>query len=260
MKKIFKREKLSNNLKYYYLFGKKIAKKIDTCLYLGNWYVGWHDWKFELCYNVCGYEKGNGEIHISMFGWHNVFKMPWKSKRFPHGDCDAPQYGIMVHNDTFWFHYGGKGNMNGGSRYKSWDFPFFTWIHIRHEVVCDFSDDDNEEDLRLVPEKILCGKKSYIPLAENNLVKKYHYDYVDKFDTSVCPCVYWVEEREWRPKWMTWTGMFKKVRRYIEIEFSKEVGPGKDSWKGGVVGCSFDLLPGETPEDCIRRMEATRKF
>ena len=257
MKKIFRKEKLSPDVKYYYLFGKKIAKKKDTCFYLGNWYVGWHDWKFGIYYNVCGYEEGNGQLHISMFGWHNVFKFPWKSKRFPYGDCDAPQYGIMIHNDTFWFHYGGKGNMNGGSKYKCWDIPFFTKKHVRHEVVCDLGDND----LKLIPYNQITNKNNhYIPLRELDIVKKYHYDYVDSYDGEVCPCTYWVEEREWRPKWMTWTKMFRDVKRYIEIVFEKEVGKEKGSWKGGCIGCSYDLLPGEDPRSCIRRMELERKF
>ena len=50
------------------------------------------------------------------------------------------------------------------------------------------------------------------------------------------------------------------VRRYIEIDFKDEVGHEKGSWKGGVMGCSYDLLPDESPMDCIKRMEKERRF
>ena len=50
------------------------------------------------------------------------------------------------------------------------------------------------------------------------------------------------------------------VNRYIEIEFDGEVGKDKGSWKGGCIGCSYNLLPGETPEECIKRMEKERSF
>lgn len=46
----------------------------------------------------------------------------------------------------------------------------------------------------------------------------------------------------------------------IDIEFSDEVGERTGSWKGGVLGCGFDMLPGERPVDALRRMELERKF
>lgn len=69
-----------------------------------------------------------------------------------------------------------------------------------------------------------------------------------------------VTEREWRWRWFSWLAWPRKVRRSIEIEFSDEVGERTGSWKGGVTGCGYDLRPTETPWDCLRRMEAERKF
>jgi hypothetical protein len=69
-----------------------------------------------------------------------------------------------------------------------------------------------------------------------------------------------VEEREWRPRWFKFTKLFAKVRRTIGVEFSDEVGERTGSWKGGTVGCGYDLLPKETPLACLRRMEKERKF
>ena len=48
--------------------------------------------------------------------------------------------------------------------------------------------------------------------------------------------------------------------QYIEIEFDKEVGKKKGSWKGGCIGCSYDLKPGETAEECLKRMGKEREF
>lgn len=69
-----------------------------------------------------------------------------------------------------------------------------------------------------------------------------------------------VEEREWRRRWLMWTSMFNKVRRSIDIDFSDEVGERAGSWKGGVLGCGYELKPNETPLECLRRMERERKF
>ena len=50
------------------------------------------------------------------------------------------------------------------------------------------------------------------------------------------------------------------VRESIDVQFSDEVGERSGSWKGGCVGCSWDIQPGETMEDALRRMETVRKF
>lgn len=69
-----------------------------------------------------------------------------------------------------------------------------------------------------------------------------------------------VEEREWRPRWLQWTKRFAKVRRSIAVEFNDEVGERTGSWKGGTMGCGYDLKPNESFEECLRRMESERKF
>lgn len=69
-----------------------------------------------------------------------------------------------------------------------------------------------------------------------------------------------VERMEWRRKWTRWCPWFAKVRQYIEVEFSDEVGERTGSWKGGCIGCSYEMRKGETPQETLRRMEQERKF
>ena len=208
MGKIFSKVNYGNGSKYWFIFNRMIAKKMDTCFYLlkkpkdgeymgDDWYAGWHDWKFDISYEECGYDQGNGELNISLFGWHSVFKLPWKSKRFPDGDCDAPKWGIAIHNATLWIYKGGNGNWGGGSKWWTWDIPFFTKIHVRHYVMCNLANWDEPEDLRLVDASMLKrdSNGNYLPLEKNALVKKYTYDYLDKYDNTVVPCTFWVEER-----------------------------------------------------------------
>ena len=214
----------------------------------------WKSKIFNITYSVCGYFRPYPEINISIFGYHFCFVIPFRNNWTD--ECDPPQYGIAIHNDIFWIYRGGKGNNHGGNKWWTWDLPFFTLNHVRHEVECNI-----DGQIKLVPAKSLeTTGKDYIPLKDNKLVNIRKYDYTDSYDNMVIPCVYWVEEREWRPKWLTWTGKFKKVRKYIEIEFSDEVGKKKGSWKGGCIGCSYDMLENETPEQCIKRMEKERKF
>lgn len=69
-----------------------------------------------------------------------------------------------------------------------------------------------------------------------------------------------VDEREWRRRWLKWLPWGAKVVRTIDVEFDGEVGERSGSWKGGCVGCSYEMRPGEEPVDTLRRMEAERKF
>lgn len=50
------------------------------------------------------------------------------------------------------------------------------------------------------------------------------------------------------------------IEESIDVQFSGEVGERSGSWKGGCIGCGYDLMPGETMEQSLRRMEAERKF
>lgn len=69
-----------------------------------------------------------------------------------------------------------------------------------------------------------------------------------------------VEEREWRRRWLPFTTLFNQVIRSIDVSFDKEVGERSGSWKGGTLGCGWDLKPNETPYQCLKRMEQERKF
>lgn len=66
-----------------------------------------------------------------------------------------------------------------------------------------------------------------------------------------------IEEREWLfgEGWFKWLSWFRKplVKRSLDIEFSKEVGSRKGSWKGGTLGHSIEMLPGELHEGAFRR-------
>lgn len=75
--------------------------------------------------------------------------------------------------------------------------------------------------------------------------------------------VFWrVERRTWWWKWFRWFRLpFPwKTRQSIDVHFSDEVGDAAGSWKGGVIGTGWDMLPGETMEQTLRRMEAERRF
>jgi hypothetical protein len=65
------------------------------------------------------------------------------------------------------------------------------------------------------------------------------------------------DEYRWGPKRGFWRiiGLIKgnKVNRWMQINFSAEVGPEKGSWKGGMTGHSIDIDPSESMEVAMRR-------
>jgi hypothetical protein len=87
-----------------------------------------------------------------------------------------------------------------------------------------------------------------------------YYYFLNNGDIQERKATIKVEEREWRPTWFRWTKLFAHVRTTIDIEFDEEVGERSGSWKGGTIGCSWDLRPNETPFKALRRMENERKF
>ena len=66
-----------------------------------------------------------------------------------------------------------------------------------------------------------------------------------------------IEKRKWHRKWFPF---FTKTVQVIDIEFNDEVGERSGSWKGGTLGCSYEMLPDDTIETCLRRMERERSM
>lgn len=52
----------------------------------------------------------------------------------------------------------------------------------------------------------------------------------------------------------------RKVFTSIDVEFDCEVGNQRGSWKGGTIGCSHELKPGESPIECFNRMMREETF
>ena len=84
--------------------------------------------------------------------------------------------------------------------------------------------------------------------------KNYYYAFEDPYDGELIGATFHIIEREWRRRWLKWTPLFSLVKRSIDVEFFKEVGREKGSWKGGTLGTSHTLRKGEDPIDCFNRM------
>lgn len=79
----------------------------------------------------------------------------------------------------------------------------------------------------------------------------------DDFDGERITAVTRIEEGEWRfgTGWFKWLSLFRRarIRRHLDLRFSAEVGRRKGSWKGGTIGHSIEMRPGELHEAAFRR-------
>lgn len=189
-----------------------------------------------------GYFSRNVQITFSVFfGWF-VIILPFLTK---YNECNPPRYGVYYYENAFWFCYGRKVKCIR----MPWDY---TWVRTS-AMLKDQTFEHSTSQCRkhfyeeIWHNKLWCGQYVYTHVLKNGKVQ-------ERFATIR------VEEMEWRQRWLKWTSKFAKVRKYIKVNFSNEVGERSGSYKGGTIGCSYELLPKETPLACLRRMELNRKF
>jgi len=166
--------------------------------------------------------------------------LPFKTKL--EEDCEMPQYGLAIHNETFWIYLGGVGN--GGSKWITWSLPFFTYEFDGHKV----QKKDGSWAEHLLDFKGTDGRYT----------ETHPYTYTLKSgEVQNRTATVFRESRKWHRKWLPFLTI---TRACIDIEFNDEVGERTGSWKGGTTGCNYDALKGETMEQTLRRMEKDRKF
>lgn len=148
-------------------------------------------------------------------------------------------YGIGYHHKTIWFHW--------GTKYYTIRMPW-NWEHVRAEVM--------DQAGNLQPMKSALSNKDDL-----RHIKEFDYTYKLKSgEIQKRKAKVYIEEREWRWYWFQWLPYPRIKRRSIWVNFNNEVGERTGSWKGGVMGCGFEMKPGETMAMTLRRMEKDQKF
>jgi hypothetical protein len=223
--------------------------KKEKWIYKSKWIIFYFAKAFDISFEKCGYFDNRPRINICLLFFRLSIILPFRNKWTD--ECDPPKYGIAIHNNTFWIYRGGKGNFNGGNKWWTWDIPFVTKNWIRTSILLKDGTWEHETTK---------NRKGFYNDEWKQKQKSWNYDYIDSYDGEIIPTTIYVEEREWRPKWLTWTKLFNIINRSIDVHFSKECGKRKGSWKGGTLGCGYTLLPGEKPLECLKRMEKERNF
>lgn len=222
----------------------------DGCFeskYLSFWFGG----GFELSYAICGYFDNRPEIRISMFWCHLILKLPFRNRWTD--ECDPPKWGIAYHGQTLWVYRGGKGNLHGGGKwwtiYAPWSWQWFRTSYLRK---------DGSWEHEFKGDKRVLHRDSWDELWWSET-----HPYTYTLRSGVVQhrnATIKVSEREWRWHWFKWLSYPSKTRTTVDVTFDGEVGEGTGSWKGGTLGCSYELKRGDTPLQTLRRMERERKF
>ena len=196
------------------------------------------DCRFKLSLSLCLFEE---EFCLDFFGF--LIALPFLDAWRREPEEIMEKWGVYYFESALWFCWGNKTK----AVYMPWMYD-----HIRdaHQVL--------RADGSWVP---FVGSWERDKEPDGRKEESFPYRYVLKSgEVQNRTATVSVERREWRQKWLRWCPWFAKKSQYIEIQFSNEVGEETGSWKGGCVGCAYDMLPGESPEQTLRRMEQERKF
>lgn len=195
------------------------------------------------------------EFCLDLFGF--LIALPFLDRWVYHPHELMESWGFSIHARDV--------HLNWGSHCKILHFPW-EYVFIKHEV--------QRPDDSWVPYVGCWETGPGIPNTDGVVVIKggkepdgrweatfpYHYLLLPSGEVQHSQATVYVERREWRQKWLKWCPWFAKVRKSISISFDCEMGNEAGSWKGGVIGTGYEMRPGETAEDTLRRMQREHRF
>lgn len=186
--------------------------------------LGIHGLQMEIEFPSDWHEHPQGWLRLGFgFGSLNV-AFPWSKMAPDEGQCSGPRYGFQFYEDLMWIRWGQSTGRFRTDPHKAISMPW-AWKHRKHEVL-------SEEETH-----------SYLYTLKSG-------------QTQVRSATIKQERRVWTRYWPP----FYRVSNAIDISFDREVGERSGSWKGGVLGCGYEMKRGETPLQTLRRMERERRF
>lgn len=193
-----------------------------------------HKWGWNFTYKVSQYHDSY-TLYISFI--YLTLYIPLPNFGY-HSDNWDRAWGVYWFGSTIWFQW--------DKHTKGFDMPW-SWKHVRHQV--------------MYPDGLKYPPENSWEWDDGRLVEIHPYKYtlksgkVQERIATIC-----IEEREWRWKLFTWLPWPRRICRTISVDFSDEVGERSGSWKGGTLGCGYDMKPGETMAETLKRMELERTF
>lgn len=237
-------------------------------------------WSFAFTLSNPGeyYEKGHSRtnycnLHFAIFGhswwfqipelfkprkkWVDTSKESWSTS--PSGgywDYTKREYGVSVTEDSFHVYYGIQPGSWSSRDKKNSDHVKVIWIPWKNMTF--------QHEEFFTPEwssyTILADKNGRTNWEEQRKIKedvpKIKFRFND-FDGEEIIATCYISKRMWRHGigWCKWLGYIRKplIKYTLDLEFSKETGYNKGSWKGGTIGHSVEITYGEDPLEAFKR-------
>lgn len=190
--------------------------------------------------------------------WVDTSQHEWASSSPKKGywDQHRNEYSFSIAEGYLHVHYGAQTHDSQTDKSWCWQMPWLDWRHVRRsfygvkgEHIADMPHWDRPA---LIEWKVRHAEEE----AVEQIVPTVSFGFLD-MDGKRLDAKTRIEEREWRRGrgWWRWLSLVSRnmVRRSLTIEFSGETGRRKGSWKGGTIGTSIDMLPGELHEAAFRR-------
>lgn len=170
---------------------------------------------------------------------------PWHRRYPDHGQCSGPTFGFVFTEGTLILYHG---NSTGKANDKSKTFIKMPWRWRNFGEMQVLNSKGEWEDMKWSfkgngDDDRVIGKHPYLYRLDSGEVQKRTAE------------IFIRKMRWWRP----WPP-FYKFDKMISVDFDGEVGESTGSWKGGTIGCDYEMKPGESALDTLRRMERERKF
>jgi hypothetical protein len=170
-------------------------------------------------------------------------------------DKTEREYGFTIVDNAVHLHYGRQSHDISTEQSKCWFIPWLQWRHVRRSLY-----DVDGKHFWTEPERkprALGEPWGYEAVrAAQDACPSMTFNFRD-FDGDHLTAKTRIEEREWRlgEGWFKWLSAFAKprIRRSLDISFSGETGKRKGSWKGGTLGHSIEMTPGELHHSAFRR-------
>lgn len=193
-------------------------------------------WYFGAGIHIHSNDDDLGDRMLFLKFWRLTVVLPLGIVPHPWPSMDGPQWSAYASKEFgLVFHW--------GLRRKSFDWPWM-WHTLEYQYQLA---DGSWKDVFDRSAKPYTEKHPYTYTLRSGAVQD-RMATVQKRRHVIC---YRAFKRLGWPRW---------VKESIDVEFDGEVGERTSSWKGGVIGCAYDLRPGETLFMCLRRMERERTF
>lgn len=178
--------------------------------------------------------------------WVDLSKMEWASGP-GYWDVHEREYGVSVSDGHFEVNYGRCSHNSTTEQRWGCFLPWTQWRHVRHSM---YGLHGEHYWTETKPRDFDAWHKAKDECPSVTFAFK-------DFDGEDIDAKTIIEEREWRfgEGKFKWLSLFRRaeVKRSLDIQFSKETGERKGSWKGGTLGHSIEMLPGELHEAAFRR-------